>query len=103
MARDLATLPKGTWLHFSQLPAETTEESFAGFLYECGLDVAPACVSVQPYLKAAAASAIVSFHRDVVATLVNRAIHRKSLNGGLVVARAPHKEAFVQNKSITRC
>lgn len=91
MARDLETLPKGTWLHFPQLPFGTTEENFAAFLRdECGIrELKPEHVSVRNYFRQQAASAVVVLTREVAADLVNSAIDRRSFNSANVVAMAP--------------
>lgn len=91
MARDLGKLPQGTWLHFSRLPFETTEEDFAAFLRdECGIrELKTEHVSVRNYVTQQAASAVVAITREAAADLVNWAIDRQPFNGATVVAMAP--------------
>jgi hypothetical protein len=89
VARDLETLPKGTWLHFSQLPADTTEESFATFLHNCGFDVAAEHISIRKYFTNTGASATVCFTKEAIAALVNCAIDNDKFHGLPVVATTP--------------
>lgn len=98
MARNLGTLPKGTWLHFSQLPADTTEENFAAFLNDCGFDVPAEHISVRTYFSKNGASATVCFTRGAVAALVNCAIDTDKFHGLPVVANAPHPRASLREK-----
>lgn len=86
MSRDLSLLPRGTWLYFGNISADTTEESLAKLLYDSGLDISPEHISVQIYRNGLAGGAIVSVPPAAVASLVNLAINQQTLGGKPVLA-----------------
>jgi hypothetical protein len=68
-------LPRGEWIVFGSMPAETTAENFAEWLHSLGFAITPDRIRVKNYGKRS--SAIVSFPHTEVATMVNWVINNQ--------------------------
>ena len=84
------SLPRGEWLMFGSLPAQTTAEKFAEWLHTIGFEVTADRVLVQSYGKHCCA--IVSFPHSEFAVIVNWCINQQSFLGLQAVAQ-PYSKA----------
>jgi hypothetical protein len=68
-------LPRGEWIVFGRMPAETTADNFAEWLRNLGLDVTPDRILVQSTGRRC--SVVVSFPVSEFAALVNWVINNQ--------------------------
>lgn len=88
---DFDKLPRGEWVIFGSLPAETTSANFGEWLHTVGFDITPDRVLVQSYGRRC--SAIVSFPHSEFAVLVNWVINKQPFIGGFQAVAQPYAKA----------
>jgi hypothetical protein len=74
-------LPNGDWITFVSLNRETTAVEFQQYLLSAGIDIPLNRISVSADRSKTEATAIVSFQRSDILSLVQRAISKSAVRG----------------------
>jgi hypothetical protein len=74
-------LPNGNWISFGNIDPAATDEEFQTYLYDAGIEMPIENISVSVHRSNMRAAAVVSFSREQVMNLVERAVQGLAIRG----------------------